>query len=275
MPLGKTVRAVGAEDGGKMRTGEVEDRGGLDQGAARRRASPGAIARYRRPCPGTQPDYLHPAYVSSIARAPRLAPIPLPPMLSELSGPDLSAEFSDRRAADLTKQHSGEPIGERIVVSGRVIDETGRPLKNTPIEIWQANACGRYLHERDQHDAPLDPNFSGSGRTLTDSEGGYKFITIKPGSYPWGNHYNAWRPAHIHFSLFGPAFVTRLVTQMYFPGDPLLPFDPIFNCIEDEKARNRLISHFDWENVKPDWCLAYKFDLVLRGREETPFEEQR
>jgi protocatechuate 3,4-dioxygenase beta subunit len=175
--------------------------------------------------------------------------------------------------ADLTRQHAGEPIGERILVSGRVLDENGKPVRNTLVEVWQANACGRYLHERDQHDAPLDPNFSGSGRVLTDDHGHYRFKTIKPGSYPWRNHHNAWRPAHIHFSLFGPAFVTRLVTQMYFPGDPLLPYDPIFNCTADEKARNRLISLFDWETVQPEYALAYKFDIVLRGREETPFED--
>jgi len=233
------------------------------------------VAPYRRPYPGTQPQHLHPAYVSSMERAPAQPLIRLPHTVTEVTGPDLRGEFSDPTTADLTQQHSGQPIGERIIVSGRVLDENGRPLRNTPIEIWQANACGRYMHKRDQHDAPLDPNFSGSGRTLTDSNGGYKFITIKPGSYPWGNHYNAWRPAHIHFSLFGPAFVTRLITQMYFPGDPLLPYDPIFNCTADEKARNRLISHFDWENVRPDWCLAYRFDIVLRGRDETPLEDKK
>ncbi len=247
----------------------------VEEGLAAQRTPPPPIAPFRKPYPGTQPEYLHPAYVSSLTRAPKLPLIALPPTLSETTGPDLGAEFSDPGAADLTKQHSGEPIGERIVVTGRVIDENGRPLRNSPIEIWQANACGRYLHKGDQHDAPLDPNFSGSGRTRTDNIGIYRFITIKPGSYPWGNHYNAWRPAHIHFSLFGPAFVTRLVTQMYFPGDPLLLYDPIFNCTADEKARKRLISHFDWENVIPNWCLAYKFDIVLRGRDETPFEDAR
>jgi protocatechuate 3,4-dioxygenase beta subunit len=259
----------------KTHTEEVDGQQKGSDSAPERGASPRLVAAYRRSYPGTQPAYLHPPYVSSIARAPKLPLIEIPATLSEVTGPDLSAEFSDPKAADLTKQHSGEPIGERIVVSGRVIDENGRPLCNTPIEIWQANACGRYQHERDQHDAPLDPNFSGNGFTLTDSNGGYKFITIKPGSYPWGNHYNAWRPAHIHFSLFGPAFVTRLVTQMYFPGDPLLPYDPIFNCTADEKACHRLISALDWENVRPEWCLAYKWDIVLRGREATPFEDER
>jgi protocatechuate 3,4-dioxygenase beta subunit len=200
--------------------------------------------------------------------------IRLPHTLTETTGPVFGPEFADHKTADLTKQHSGAPIGERIIVCGRVLDENERPVKNALIEIWQANACGRYLHTHDQHDAPIDPNFSGRGRAMTDDSGCYRFITIKPGCYPWGNHYNAWRPAHIHFSLFGPAFVTRLVTQMYFPGDPLLPYDPIFNCTADEKARNRLISQFDWENVRPEWCLAFRFDIVIRGREETPFEDR-
>ncbi len=232
------------------------------------------VVPYRRYYPGTQPEYLHPPYVNSLNRAPQLPLIRIPQTLSETTGPVFGPEHIDPKAADLTRRRSGEPIGERIVVSGRVLDENSKPVRNTLIEIWQANACGRYHHERDQHDAPLDPNFSGQGRVLTDNSGCYKFITIKPGCYPWGNHYNAWRPAHIHFSLFGPAFVTRLVTQMYFPGDPLLPYDPIFNCTADEKARTRLISHFDWENVRPNWCLAYKFDIILRGQEETPFEKE-
>lgn len=255
-----------------MKTGEIEELGKAVGVRASLSPTP-HVAAYRRPHPGAQPEHLHPAYVSSIKRAPTQPLVPLPQTLSEVTGPDLSAAFSDPKAFDLTKQHSGRPIGERIVVSGRVLDENGRPVRNTPIEVWQANACGRYLHKRDQHDAPLDPNFSGRGFTLTDNNGGYIFITIKPGCYPWGNHHNAWRPAHIHFSLFGPAFATRLVTQMYFPGDPLLPYDPIFNCTADEKARNRLVSQFDWEHVRPEWCLAYKFDIVLRGRDETPFED--
>jgi protocatechuate 3,4-dioxygenase, beta subunit len=232
-----------------------------------------AAGRYRLPYPGTQPDYLHPPYVSSINRAPKQPLIRLPQTVTEVTGPAFGPEFVDPRMADLTRQHAGEPIGERILVSGRVLDENGKPVRNTLIEIWQANACGRYLHKRDQHDAPLDPNFSGSGRVMTDDHGHYRIKTIKPGSYPWRNHHNAWRPAHIHFSLLGPAFVTRLVTQMYFPGDPLLPYDPIFNCTADEKARNRLISLFDWETVQPEYALAYKFDIVLRGRDETPFED--
>jgi protocatechuate 3,4-dioxygenase beta subunit len=139
--------------------------------------------------------------------------------------------------------------------------------------LWQANAAGRYAHKIDQHDAPLDPNFTGCGRTITDENGFYQFVTIKPGAYPWTNHHNAWRPAHIHFSLFGQAFLTRLVTQMYFPGDPLLRFDPIFNSIPDEKARNHLISSFDWEATTPNHALGYRFDIVLRGGDATPWEK--
>jgi protocatechuate 3,4-dioxygenase beta subunit len=231
------------------------------------------IAGYRRPYIGTQPNHLHPSYVSSIKRAPAKPLIYLPHTLSEITGPLFGKESVDVKASDLTKQHSGQPLGERIVVSGRVIDEDGRPVRDTLIEIWQANAAGRYLHKRDQHNAPLDPNFTGSGHALTDSEGRYRFVTIRPGEYPWGNHHNAWRPAHIHFSIFGPAFATRLITQMFFPGDPLIPFDPIFNCTADEKARNRLISLFDWETTIPSQALGYRFDIVLSGREATPMEK--
>jgi protocatechuate 3,4-dioxygenase, beta subunit len=230
------------------------------------------FARYRRYCIGTQPDHLHPPYVSSIKRAPKQSPIYLPQTLSEVTGPVFGPESCDVTACDLTRQHSGEPLGERIVVSGRVLDEDGRPLRETLIEIWQANSAGRYVHKNDQHDAPLDPNFTGCGHTLTDSEGRYRFVTIRPGEYPWSNHHNAWRAAHIHFSVFGPAFATRLITQMYFPGDPLIPFDPIFNCTADEKARNRLISNFDWETTMPLVALGYKFDIILSGREATPIE---
>ena len=153
-----------------------------------------------------------------------------------------------------------------------MLDENSKPVTNTLIELWQANAAGRYLHKKDQHDAPLDPHFHGAGRTLTDASGRYAFVTIKPGAYPWRNHHNAWRPAHIHLSLFGQAFATRLVTQMYFPGDPLLPYDPIFNSTLDEKSRQRLISTFDWEHTRPDTALGYRFDIVLRGRNATPME---
>jgi len=232
------------------------------------------IAGYRRPVAGTQPNHLHPPYASSVARSPRYPLIYLPHTLSEVTGPIIGADRVDVKAFDLTKQHKGEPLGERIIVSGRVIDENGRPIPHTLVEIWQANSAGRYLHKVDQHNAPLDPNFTGCGHTLTDSEGRYRFVSIRPGEYPWKNHYNAWRPAHIHFSLFGPAFATRLVTQMYFQGDPLIPYDPIFNCTNDEKARNRLISQFDWESTIPEQALGYKFDIILNGRDSTPWENK-
>jgi protocatechuate 3,4-dioxygenase, beta subunit len=231
------------------------------------------VAAYRAPYPGTQPNHLHPPYVSSIKRAPTKPLVPIPCTLSEVTGPSFASEIVAPKASDLTCQHAGEPLGERIIVSGRVLDENSRPLANTLVEIWQANAAGRYLHGVDQHKAPLDPNFTGCGQAVTDAEGRYRFVTIRPGEYPWRNHYNAWRPAHIHFSLFGPAFATRLVTQMFFPGDPLIPFDPIFNCTADEKARNRLISALDWETTMPEHALGYRFDLILRGREATPMEE--
>ena len=229
---------------------------------------------YRYPAPGSHPEHCHPPYVSSVTRSPRQPLIRVPQTISEVTGPSFSANTCDPKAFDLTKQHSGEPLGERIIVTGRVLDEDGRPQRNTLVEIWQANAAGRYLHSKDNHNAPLDPNFTGCGHTLTDGEGWYKFVTIRPGEYPWRNHYNAWRPAHIHFSLFGPAFATRLVTQMYFPGDPLLPFDPIYNCTGDEEAKKRLISAFDLESTIPEEALAYRFNVVLRGRDETPMERR-
>jgi protocatechuate 3,4-dioxygenase beta subunit len=230
------------------------------------------MAGYRPPQPGTQPNHLHPPYVSSIKRAPMKPLVQMPHTLTEITGPSFERETVDSKACDLTRQHSGEPVGERIIVSGRALDENARPVPHTLVEIWQANAAGRYLHKVDQHDAPLDPNFTGCGHVLTDGEGRYRFVTIRPGAYPWRNHHNAWRPAHIHFSVFGPAFATRLVTQMYFPGDPLLPSDPIFNCTADEKARQRLISLFDWESTIPEQALGYRFDIILSGREATPVE---
>lgn len=231
------------------------------------------VTAYRAPYPGTQPEYLHQPYLSSIKRSPTHSLVRIPFTLSEITGPSFGGELLAPACNDLTHRHKGEPMGERIIVSGRVLDENSRPLANTLVEIWQANAAGRYLHEVDQHGAPLDPNFTGAGQALTDSEGRYRFITVRPGAYPWRNHYNAWRPAHIHFSVFGPAFATRLVTQMYFPGDPLLPFDPIFNCTADENARSRLISVFDWETTLPDHALGYHFDIVLRGKDATPMED--
>ena len=222
---------------------------------------------------GTQPHYLHPGYRSSVKRAPTRPLIVLPHTLSERTGPVFGQDLVRESDRDLTAQHAGEPLGERIVISGRLLDEGGKPVRGALIEVWQANAAGRYKHKMDQHHAPLDPNFSGFGRTLTDAEGHYKFISIKPGAYPWGNHANAWRPAHVHFSIFGAGLLSRLVTQMYFPGDPLLAYDPIYNCIPDEKAKQGLISMFDWENTSPDFALGYRFDIVLRGRDATPMEK--
>jgi protocatechuate 3,4-dioxygenase beta subunit len=197
----------------------------------------------------------------------------LPHTLTELTGPLFGSDLVQPQDADLTRQHAGEPLGERVIVSGRVLDEDGRPVPHALVEVWQANAAGRYRHAGDEHDAPLDPNFTGCGRALTDADGRYRFVTVRPGAYPWRNHPNAWRPAHIHFSLFGRAFCTRLVTQMYFPGDPLLPFDPMLLSIPDERARERLVAAFDWDSTVPDFALGYRFDVVLRGRDATPLEE--
>ena len=230
---------------------------------------------YKRPAPGTQPEYLYPDYVSSIKRAPTQPLVMLRHTLSEVTGPVFSESDIRPTDHDLTQQHYGEPVGERIVVSGRVLDENNRPVPHTLIECWQANAAGRYRHGSDNHGAPLDTNFTGFGRALSDANGHYRFVTIKPGAYPWHNHHNAWRPAHIHFSVFGTAFSTRLVTQMYFPGDPLLPFDPVFNSIADERARSRLISRFDWDTTMPEHALGYRFDIVLRGCEATPMENTK
>jgi protocatechuate 3,4-dioxygenase beta subunit len=231
-----------------------------------------SIAPYRRAYVDTQPDYLFPKYASTVKRAPRESLVVLPHTLSEVTAPVFGYDEVKAGDSDLTKQHKGEPLGERIVVSGRVLDENGKALPDLLIEIWQANAAGRYNHRVDQHDAPVDPNFTGAGRCLSDKEGRYRFMTIRPGEYPWRNHHNAWRPAHIHFSLFGRAIVQRLITQMYFPGDPLLEHDPMFMCVPDEKARSRLISVFDWESTIPEYALGYRFDIVLRGREATPME---
>lgn len=231
------------------------------------------VIGYKRPAAGTQPNYLHPPYQSSIKRAPSKPLVLLPHTLSEVTGPVFGHDRVGPTDNDLTKQHAGEPIGERIIVSGRVLDEDGRAVPHTLIEMWQANSTGRYRHVNDQHDAPIDPNFTGYGRAITDDEGRYRFVTIKPGAYPWRNHHNAWRPQHIHFSLFGPSFMTRLVTQMYFPGDPLLPLDPIFNCVTDQRARDSMISSFDLESTIPEFALGYRWDIVLRGRNATPFEK--
>jgi protocatechuate 3,4-dioxygenase beta subunit len=220
------------------------------------------------------PPFLHPPYRSTVLRAPAQPPIRVPQTLGERTGPVAPHNAIAGGEADLTTAHrrNGQPLGERIIVSGRVLDEAGRAVPHTLVEIWQANAAGRYIHERDAHDAPLDPNFAGAGRCITDADGHYAFTTIRPGAYPWRNHHNAWRPAHIHFSLFGPCFGTRLVTQMYFPGDPLLAFDPIFNGTPDAAARDRLVARFDLDATKAEWALAYAWDIVLRGPAQTPVE---
>jgi protocatechuate 3,4-dioxygenase beta subunit len=219
------------------------------------------------------PRLATPEYRSTLLRAPRRAPVPLPQGLTEITGPLLGAERVTPADADLTTRHPGEPLGERIIVTGRVLDSGGRPVPDTLIEIWQANAAGRYAHRVDDHPAPLDPNFDGAGRCLTDSLGRYRFVTIKPGAYPWKNHLNAWRPQHIHFSLFGRAFTQRLITQMYFPGDPLFAQDPIFNSVPDPAARARMICAFDLGLTEPEWALGYRFDIVLRGRDQSVFED--
>jgi protocatechuate 3,4-dioxygenase beta subunit len=201
--------------------------------------------------------------------------IMLPETITERTGPVFGHNLIRNNDNDLTTQHEGDPLGERIFVHGCLLDEDGHPVRGALVEVWQANAAGRYRHKVDGHDAPLDPNFSGAGRMLTDEDGRYFFKTIKPGPYPWGNHHNAWRPAHIHFSLFGAGVLSRLVTQMYFPGDPLQPHDPIFNSIPDKGARSRLISRLDMQRSQPDYALAYEFNIVLPGHLDTPFEEAR
>ena len=227
-----------------------------------------------RPCAGVHPAPNSPEYRSSALRYPKQPLVILPASLADLSGAVYGDDVVGPLDHDLTAQHDEPPAGQRIVISGRVMDEDDRPVPHTLIELWQANAAGRYAHTSDQWDAPLDPNFTGGGRAITDAEGRYRFVTVRPGAYPWRNHHNAWRPAHIHFSLFGQAFLTRLVTQMYFPGDPLLPIDPIFNSVPDPRVRERLIAAFDLSLTEPAFALGYRFDLVLRGRDETPMESR-
>jgi protocatechuate 3,4-dioxygenase beta subunit len=223
--------------------------------------------------PEVQVDY--PGYRSTRLRAPKNPLVSLPEAFHTLAGPVFGEAAIAELDHDLTRQSPGEPLGERIIVSGRLVDEDGRPIRGALVEVWQANAAGRYHHQVDQHPAPLDPNFFGAGRCLTDTDGNYRFVTIRPGAYPWGNHENAWRPAHIHFSVFGRAFTQRLVTQMYFPGDPLFAFDPIFNSVRDPESRKLLVSSFDLERTQPEWALAFRWDIVLgRGGDgTTPIEE--
>ena len=231
------------------------------------------MKEYPRTQPGTQPEYLYEGYRSSIKRAPSQPLIQVPHTLSEVTGPLYGHNPIGETDNDLTRHFTDAPLGERIIVAGRVLDEDGRGVPNALVEVWQANASGRYRHSRDNHPAPLDPNFLGAGRAITDEAGNYRFISIKPGAYPWRNHPNAWRPAHIHFSLFGAGLLSRLVTQMYFPGDPLMALDPVLHSIADEGARQRLVSSFDLSLTEPEWALGYRFDIVLRGRSATPFEE--
>ncbi|MBH5333297.1 protocatechuate 3,4-dioxygenase subunit beta [Streptomyces pactum] len=230
----------------------------------------GAPARHHPPR-----DY--PPYRSSLLRHPEqpLVAVSGDPEAVELSGPVFGPTDVTETDNDLTAQHRGEPLGERITVSGRLLDRDGRRVRGQLIEVWQANASGRYAHLRDRHPAPLDPNFTGVGRTLTDDEGRYTFTTIKPGAYPWRNHANAWRPAHIHFSVFGTAFTQRLVTQMYFPNDPLFPHDPILRSVTDRAARERLVATYRHELSRPEFSLGYEWDIVLDGPSATWTEEGR
>ncbi|MFB8120264.1 protocatechuate 3,4-dioxygenase subunit beta [Streptomyces sp. NPDC055962] len=217
----------------------------------------------------------YPPYRSSHFRHPHRSLVPVrDPEAVELSGPAFGVTDVTALDRDLTAQHDGEPLGERITVTGRVLDRAGRPVRGQLVELWQANASGRYAHQLDRHPAPLDPNFTGFGRCLTDDDGGYSFTTVKPGAYPWRNHTNAWRPAHIHFSLFGTSFSQRLVTQMYFPGDPLLPYDPVIRSVTDQAARERLISAYDHDLSVPEWSLGYRWDIVLDGPCATWTEEE-
>jgi protocatechuate 3,4-dioxygenase beta subunit len=229
------------------------------------------VMPYARDDAGSPPS-LFPDYRSTVARSPIQPLIHVPQTLTEVSGPSRWDRLMGPALADLTIQHAHPPQGQRIIVTGRVLDEDGKPVPNTVMEIWQANAAGRYIHSKDNWQAPLDPNFTGAGRVVTDADGRYRFVTIRPGAYPWGNHNNAWRPAHIHLSLLGPAFATRLVTQLYFPDDPLIEIDPIANAVP-MPYRQRMVCRFDIGITEPNWALGYLFDVVLKGRQQTPFEE--
>ena len=229
------------------------------------------VVAYAREDAGSPPS-LFADYRSTVARSPIQPLVRVPQTLTEVTGPSSWERLMGSALADLTTQHKSAPQGQRIIVTGRVLDEAGKPVPNTVMEIWQANAAGRYIHSKDNWDAPIDPNFTGAGRVVTDAEGRYRFVTIRPGAYPWGNHNNAWRPAHIHLSLLGPAFATRLVTQLYFPDDPLIEIDPIANAVP-MPYRQRMVCRFEIGVTEPNWALGYLFDVVLKGREQTPFEE--
>ena len=222
----------------------------------------------------TRPRLSFPPYRSSRLRHPEQRLRPVDPEGAELFAPVFGRSDVDPLESDLTIQGPGEPIGERILVRGRVVDGSGRPVRHQLVEVWQANAAGRYVHQRDQHRAPVDPHFTGVGRCLTDADGWYSFTTTKPGAYPWRNHINAWRPAHIHFSLFRTDFTQRLVTQMYFPGDPLFAFDPIYQAITDPRARERLVARYDHGLSEHEWLLGYRWDIVLTGAHDTPLERE-
>ena len=222
----------------------------------------------------TQPRLDYAPYRSSLLRHPTKDPHHADPETIELYAPVFGHRDVGAPESDLTIQHNGEPVGERIVITGRVLDGDGRPVRHQLVEIWQANAAGRYIHKRDQHPAPIDPNFTGVGRALTDADGVYTFTTIKPGPYPWKNHHNAWRPAHVHFSLFGTEFTQRMITQMYFPGDPLFGLDPIYQAIVDPKARDRLVASYDHEVTQHEWATGYRWDIVLTGTHRTPLEQE-
>lgn len=223
---------------------------------------------------GPQPRLDYPPYRSSARRHPSHPAVAVDPEGVELWAPVFGHRDVAADEADLTVQHAGEPLGERLIVTGRVLDGAGRPVVHQLVEVWQANAAGRYAHQRDQHPAPLDPHFTGAGRCLTDADGTYRFVTVKPGPYPWRNHRNAWRPAHIHFSVFGTDFTQRLITQMYFPGDPLFGLDPIYNAVTDAGARARMVAAYDHDVTVEEWATGYRWDIVLSGATATPLEPE-
>jgi protocatechuate 3,4-dioxygenase beta subunit len=224
-----------------------------------------SIAAQYRGNDEAQPRLNYPPYRSSALRHPQSPFVRVDPDELERGAPCFGDRDVEPGDADLTAGHPGEPIGERIIVTGRLLDAAGRRVAGQLVEIWQANAAGRYRHRLDRHPAPLDPNFTGVGRCLTQADGTYRFLTIKPGPYPWRNHHNAWRPAHIHFSVFGTAFTQRLVTQMYFPGDPLFALDPIYQSIVDPVARQRLVASYDHDLTRPEYATGYRWDIILAG----------
>ncbi len=220
--------------------------------------------------PETHPPYFYPPYMSTVLRAPKRKLVRVPPSPLDAAGPVFPKRFVKDSEADLTQWGKGAPLGEKMILVGRVLDDAGRPVRSALVELWQCNAAGRYAHPVDQHDAPLDPNFLGRGQALTDEAGEFRFVTIKHGAYPWRNHAFGWRPAHIHFSLFGSSNAQRLITQMFFPGDPLLPIDPIYNSSPDPAARSRMVASLALESGIEQVALGYRFEIVLGGRRATP-----